>query len=78
MSSVNLSECLIPGDEVSILPYPHCEPAEVLGIETVFCVGQAFIELVDGRKFDTILRRGINTPGWIILATNEHRDTRKL
>ena len=74
MSHVNLSQCLIPGDEVAILPYPHCEPAEVLEIGTVFYVGPVFIQLVDGRRFDTIIRRGLNTPGWIVLATEDHRD----
>jgi len=74
MSRVDLSQCLIPGDEVAILPYPHCDPAQALGIGTVFCTSRAFIQLLDRRKFDTISKRGLNTTGWIVLATDEHRE----
>jgi hypothetical protein len=74
MSRVNFSQCLIPGDEVAILPNTHCAPVELLGIGTVFYIGPAFIRLVDGRMFGTIDRHGLNTPGWIVLATDEHRD----
>ena len=73
MSRVNFSQCFIPGDEVAILPNPHCAPVEVLGIGTVFYIGPAFIKLADGRKFGTIAKRGLNTHGWIVLATDEHR-----
>ena len=74
MSHISLSEGLIPGDAVAILPYLHCEPAEVLGIGTVFYIDRVFIQLIDGRRFDSVFRRGLNTPGWIVLATEEQRD----
>ena len=74
MSRINLLQCFIPGDEVAILPNTHCAPVEVLGIGIVFYIGPAFIRLVDGRKFGTISKRGLNTHGWIVLATDEHRD----
>ena len=70
----HLLQCFVPGDYVAILPHPQSDPAEVLGIGIVFYIGPAFIKLADGRKFGTIGKRGLNTPGWIVLATNEHRD----
>lgn len=74
MTHVDLSQRFIPGDEVAILPNPHCAPVEVLGIGIVFYISPVFIKLADGRTFDTIVKRGLNTHGWIVLATDEHRD----
>ena len=74
MTHVDLSQRFIPGDEVAILPNPHCAPVEVLGIGTVFYISPVLIKLADGRTFDTTVKRGLNTHGWIVLATDEHRD----
>jgi len=61
------------GDEVAILPYINCPPAEVLGIQVVEDIGSAFIELSDGQKFTQL--GGVSRDGnaCIVPATDEHR-----
>jgi hypothetical protein len=61
------------GDEVAILPYINCPPAEVLGIQVVEDIGSAFIELSDRQKFTQL--GGVSRDGnaCIVPATEEHR-----
>ncbi len=62
------------GDEVAILPYINCPPAEVLEIQVVEGIGSAFIELSDGQKYTQL--GGVSRDGHtcIVPATEEHRD----
>jgi hypothetical protein len=61
------------GDEVAVLPYINCPPAEALGILVVKDICSGFIELSDGQKFTQL--GGISQGGYayILPATEEHR-----
>jgi hypothetical protein len=61
------------GMEVAIVPRRTSPPADAWEIATVLRVGQVYIQLTDSRMFATIGRVGLNTGGYIVPATDEHR-----
>jgi hypothetical protein len=62
-----------PGKEVAIMPHRRSPPADVWEIATVLHVGPSYIQLADSRLFSVIGGVGLNTGGYIVPATDEHR-----
>ena len=67
------------GNEVAILPAKQSRANEVLEIATVRFVGGVYVQLTDGRMYATIGGKclGSNGVGYIVLATDEHREALK-
>ena len=61
------------GDEVAILPRAGALASDAIDLANVHSVKSVLIQLQDGRMFATIGLKGLNTPGTITLATDEHR-----
>ncbi len=59
--------------DVAILPRRTSPPADVWEIATVLHVGPVYNQLTDGRMFATIGGIGLNTRGYLVPATEEHR-----
>ena len=58
---------------MAILPRRNSPPADVWEIATAHHVGPVYIQLIDGRMFATLGGGGLNTGGYIVPATDEHR-----
>ena len=66
-------ELIKTGMEVAIVPRRTSPPADVWEIATVLSVGPVYIQLADSRMFTTIGGVGLNTRGYIVPTTDEHR-----
>ena len=74
MTRVNLPQCFIPGDEVAIVPHADSEPTRGAGDGDRLLHQPGIHSTRGSASFDAPSRRGLNTSGWIVLATDEHRD----
>jgi hypothetical protein len=70
-----LSETIIVGDEVVILPTRHSPPERALEIAEVAYANSHFVGLGDHRIYAVFDRRGLTprSDGFLELATDEHR-----
>jgi hypothetical protein len=64
---------ITPGMEVAVMPHRRSPPADVWEIATVLCAGPVYIQLTDSRLFATVGGVGLNSGGYIVPATDEHR-----
>jgi len=66
------------GDEVAVLPRAGAPASAALDIGVVIHAGPVFIQIADGRTFATIGGDGLNNHGWIVPATEAHREALKM
>jgi hypothetical protein len=62
------------GERVAILPEANSRPSEVIEIGTVLFVGPVYVQLMDGRMYDTETGRSLSSRkvSYIVPATSDH------
>jgi hypothetical protein len=62
------------GERVAILPDANSRPSEVLEIGTVLFAGPVYVQLMDGRMYDTETGRSLSSRkvSYIVAATPDH------